>query len=139
MSPPIPGVDALAAEIAARITTWLRQTWPRHTAKQAAAALGVSVETARGWLAGQMPANRHMVALTARFGAAFIAHVYAPFPWARDYDLIARLEELSHGLAALRAALDAPLPGARADLALRAVHGRGGAPARTADEPEVTE
>jgi hypothetical protein len=114
------GDDFLFAEVARRVSAWLRQAYPGLNAvKLIAADLDVSPDTAKGWLAGQMPANRHMLKLKRRFGGAFVAFVYEPFEWSRDYDLRARLDDLRGRLDELRVAMDQREAGRRLRVAGR--------------------
>lgn len=107
MSLPESGVDFLMAEVAARIAAYLRQAFPGpSTTKQVALAFDVAVDTAKGWLGGQMPINRHLLAMKARFGAAFVAFIYEPMSWAGAYSLRARLDDLRAGIDELRSELD---------------------------------
>lgn len=68
----------MTAEIGSRVGFWMRQEWPRDTAKLAARAFGASERTAEKWIAGAMPSNLHMTAMMKRWGARFVAFVYEP-------------------------------------------------------------
>lgn len=106
MSSPQDGEDFLFREVAARVAVYLKQAFGPNAAKLIAAEFGVAVDTAKGWLAGHMPANKHMIRLKQRFGGAFVAFVYEPFEWSRAYDLRARLDDLRGRLDELTTILD---------------------------------
>lgn len=87
------GVDAVAE----RFTAWARR-WP---AKELARRFDVSVKTAESWHAGRgLPQGRHMTAMVAEWGEAFLAYVYAPV--LEDQALDRRLEAVEAVIADLR-------------------------------------
>ncbi|MBX3490871.1 hypothetical protein [Parvibaculum sp.] len=106
----------VTAEIGSRVGFWMRQEWPRDTAKLAARAFDASERTAEKWLAGALPSNAHMVAMMSRWGHRFVAFVYEPVVGTslRPYALAQELKEMQGQLEALErkianAAMDEPL------------------------------
>lgn len=85
-------VEAVAQQIA----RWCRR-WP---AKDLARRLNVSVRTAEGWQQGNFPQGRHLTAMVAMWGAAFLDTVYAPV--LEDQALDRRLEAVEATIADLR-------------------------------------
>lgn len=96
----------LTDEMGRRVATWLRTTYPRDGAKRIARDTGTSPHTVRKWLGGALPENRHMAMMASRWGARFLAFVYAPALSAAEAaaeadeltDLRRRLERLEDAL-----------------------------------------
>src|SRR5690606_22103219 len=76
-----------------RVAWWLRKEWPTQTVQRAAEAFNASEGTVKGWLRGKVPANAGMMLMIARWGRAFVAHVYEPVnPEMAEMQLEARLD-----------------------------------------------
>lgn len=97
----------LTDEMGRRVATWLRAAYPRNGAKGIARDTGASPHTARKWLAGVLPENKHMAMMASRWGARFLAYVYEP-AIGTDTLLAARtqLQDLRAQLDQLEADLD---------------------------------
>lgn len=103
---PIRGVRMTTAEITAemgqRVSLWLRRAYPSAGAKRIARDLDASPHTARRWLEGALPENRHLAAMASRWGRRFLAWVYEPaIGPAADFALDDELQELRRRLARL--------------------------------------
>ncbi|MGE0716896.1 MAG: hypothetical protein AB7P02_15750 [Alphaproteobacteria bacterium] len=61
-----------------RVAVWLRHRYPREGAKRIARDMAASPHTARRWLEGALPENRHLVEMGRRWGSRFIAFVFEP-------------------------------------------------------------
>ncbi|OWJ67431.1 hypothetical protein [Inquilinus limosus] len=96
-------LDLAHDEIGPRLAAHLRSLYPKHAAKRLATDFGVEEVTARGWLAGKRPSNRHMDRMFARWGRAFFDFLYAPIAGATDID--SRLDRVAADVAALQAEL----------------------------------
>jgi hypothetical protein len=96
-------LDAAQDTIGPRIASHLRTLYPKNAAKLIAADFDVEEVTARGWLAGKQPSNRHMTRMIARWGKSFLDFVYAPLTGALDIDT--RLDRVVADIAALQAEL----------------------------------
>lgn len=68
----------IAGQMGDRVKSWLLQAYPTGRAKDIARGEGVALNTAKQWLLGKLPENRHMAAMAQRFGQAFVAFVYEP-------------------------------------------------------------
>lgn len=93
---------ATTLEMGSRVSWWLRRRYRTHTAKKVAREFGVSVATAKRWLAGALPTTDHLSAMAGRFGHTFVALIYEPMtgPWP-DVDTLVRIQQLRARLAAL--------------------------------------
>jgi hypothetical protein len=96
-------VDAIHDDVGSRVASHLRKLYPSNAAKRIASDFDVEEVTARGWLAGRQPANRHMTRMIARWGASFLEFIYAPITGATDIDT--RLDRVVSDIAALQADL----------------------------------
>ena len=85
-----------------KVAFWMRQEWPRDTAKCAALAFGTTRNTTKAWLAGVRPDGTFFDMMVARWGKPFIAHVYAPFDWAQQLALDVELETALASLEEIR-------------------------------------
>lgn len=95
--------DVEPCEVGARVSSHLRVLYPRDAAKSIARDFGVGVDTAKGWLSGRPPANRHMTRMVARWGKTFLDYVYAPHIGASGIEQ--RVERVLADMAALQADL----------------------------------
>lgn len=87
--------DALHGEVGQRVAYALRQVYPAHAAKLIARDFGVDERTAKGWLAGQTPQGKHLLALMHKLGAWFASAVLVPVgDWASIVGARARLDLL---------------------------------------------
>lgn len=90
-----------------RVRAWLLQVYPSRDAKDIARGEDVSIQTARRWLSGCLPENKHMAALAVKFGKAFVAFVYEPACGdMRLARLDAQLEDISARLAQVKQDID---------------------------------
>ena len=71
-------VDQLPRAVGGRVGRFLRTEWPRHTTKLAADTFGVHPTTAKQWVGGAMPANRHFLAMIHRWQSRFVASALEP-------------------------------------------------------------
>lgn len=94
-------LDLARDDIGPRIAAHLRTLYPKHAAKRLASDFCVEEVTARGWLAGSRPSNRHMDRMIARWGNSFLDFVYAPITGAPDLET--RLDRVFADIAALQA------------------------------------
>lgn len=85
-------MGALSLDVGRTVAAYLRQEWPRDTAKYAARAFDTTQNTTKGWLAGVRPAGAFFDMMVARWGLEFLAKVYSPFDWARQAALDVELE-----------------------------------------------
>lgn len=88
-----------------RIAGILRGEYPRNREKLIARDFDVSPRTARGWLSGRLPQNKHLLMMAARWKEKFLAVVFGPLvgdEWAEELELRAELRELDARLARLR-------------------------------------
>lgn len=83
-------------QVAKRVTSWLSG----YSKKELALIFDVSERTAKGWLAGNLPQNKHLIAMIERWGMAFVEDVFAP---ALDKEISPynRLERISRDVRAL--------------------------------------
>ena len=135
--------EAVTIEMGDRVSAWLRQAYPRDAAKLAARDLGASPHTVEKWLAGSLPANKHLVAMGQRWGKGFFAFILEPVvgPW-RHYAMDAEIDDLKSRIAAiekehLHEPIGAPtgaVVGATADIPMGA-HSSEGDQAATAPRP----
>lgn len=84
-----------------RIAQWVTQ----ETEKDAARAFGVSLRTVKSWRAGQLPQMRHLMAMAARWGEAFLEDVFAPL-MTDTPTLTDRLSRLELEIASIRRQVD---------------------------------
>lgn len=94
--------DMLASMVGDRLAAWLRQAYPDAKAKRVAADFDVDERTAKSWLSGALPKNKHMLAMKQRWGWRFVAFIYQPMDFAGQADLRARLDVLDTELAEVR-------------------------------------
>jgi len=101
--------DEMAGEVGGRIAHWLRQRFPGDTAKNAARAFGCSPRTVEGWLAGNLPLNRHLIMMIAAWGQRFVAFIFEPATGTSmaAYQLDQEFHELKARMQALEGALNA--------------------------------
>jgi hypothetical protein len=87
--------NAISYGVGGRVAAWLRQAYPADAAKLIARDFGSDERTAKGWLSGNRPLNRHWDAMVARWGKAFLMFCYQPhFDWAEQERLDAELAAL---------------------------------------------
>ncbi len=99
--------DHITPEIGARVSAFLRQAFPRHTAKEIGRLTDADERTVKQWLAGEMPANKNMVKLAQLFGWRFISMVYEPACGdAKALRLAGTLDELESRAAMVKAEID---------------------------------
>lgn len=94
--------DGMTLEMGSRVAEWMRQAYPRDTAKLAARDFGASPHTVKTWLAGALPSNKHLAMMGRRWGKRFLAFVYEPVvgPW-RHYAMDEELQMLRSRIAAI--------------------------------------
>ena len=83
--------------VGARIARWVS----RESEKEAARVFGVSLRTVKSWRSGHLPQMRHLMAMTTRWGEAFLEDVFSPL-LADGATLANRLERLEAEVAAIR-------------------------------------
>mgnify|MGYP001806376871 CR=1 FL=1 len=87
--------DGLAADEMAlagqRLAEWLAP----FSAKALMVRFRVSLDTAKGWKAGQMPANRHLLRMVRDWGDEFLGHLFRDQLGA-EVDVEVRLERVLH-------------------------------------------
>lgn len=115
--------EAISYGVGQRASAWLRQAYPGDSrAKRIARDFECDERTAKSWLAGERPANRHWDQMVARWGRAFLAFVYQPyFDWAEQERLDAELAALQSVAARLEEARGAHASTPDVDRAIRAV------------------
>lgn len=126
--------DGMTLEMGARVAAWVRQAYPRDTAKLLARDFGASPHTTKKWIGGCLPSNEHLAAMGRRWGKRFLAFVYEPVvgPW-RHYAMDEELEALKTRIAEIeREFADGPVDAAgravanaAADLAVAPGGGQG--------------
>ena len=136
-------MDGVTIEMGNRVASWMRQAYPRDAAKLAARDFECSPHTAKKWLLGERPANKHLDMMAKRWGKAFVAFIYEPIvgPW-RHYAMDQELEDLKSRIAAIEREfahepIGAParaVVGATADIPMGA-HSSEGDQAATAPRP----
>jgi len=100
---PLVAAEHIAPEIGARVAAYLRQAFPRHTAKEIGRATDADERTVKQWLAGVMPANRNMVKLAQLFGWRFISMVFEPACGdAAAFRIMGNLDDLEQRAALLK-------------------------------------
>lgn len=95
--------DVCPEQVGGRVADHLRAIYPRHAEKLIAEDFKVHEATAKGWLSGNMPANKHLTKMIARWGKNFLDFVYAPVIGDPDIDI--RLDRVVADIAALQAEL----------------------------------
>lgn len=100
---------AVADEVGSRVSYWLREAYPSDTAKVVARLFGCSPRTVEGWLAGHMPANRHLLLMMRAWGRQFVAFIFEPAVGTSlaAYAIDQELQELKVRMAAFEGALNA--------------------------------
>jgi len=93
--------DVCHEQVGIRVADHLRVIYPRNAEKLIARDFKVHEATAKGWLAGNVPANKHMTRMVQHWGKTFLDFIYAPVIGAANIDT--RLESLISEIAAIRA------------------------------------
>ena len=95
-------MHAVTMEVGSRVAYWARQIYARDAAKLLARDFQCSPHTAKKWLLGEQPSNKHLNMMAQRWGKAFLAFIYEPIvgPW-RDYAMDAELDDLKARIAAI--------------------------------------
>ena len=90
--------------VAARVNGFLRALFPRDTAKQVAAATGLSPATVAKWLArSSAPSAAALIACTVAFGPAFLSAICPGLAWAEVALSLTRRDALVRAMAAAEA------------------------------------
>lgn len=102
----------------------------RWQVKELMAMFGCAEQTAKKWRQGQLPENKHMVAMVERWGEEFLLTIFAPVLQQTDYSLERQLAAIENRVSLIRERL--------ADVSPHAVPHRRPADGRAvavADEP----
>ena len=136
-------MHAVTMEVGSRVAYWMRQVYMRDAAKLMARDFQCSPHTAKKWLLGEQPSNKHLNMMAQRWGKAFLAFIYEPIvgPW-RDYAMDAELDDLKARIAAIEREfahepIEAParaVVGATADEQVELPQAEGGPAASPADQ-----
>lgn len=95
--------EAISAESGQRLAYQLRQIYGTNAEKKIQRDWGVAGSTARGWLAGKLPANKYLVAMCARYGKGFAAFVLTPCgDWTNEWAWEAKIEAMQAEMDELR-------------------------------------
>jgi hypothetical protein len=93
--------DVCPEQVGARVADHLRVIYQRNAEKTIACEFGVHEATAKGWLAGSMPANKHLTKMISRWGKTFLDFIYSPVIGVSDIDT--RLERALAEITAIQA------------------------------------
>ncbi|MGE0718527.1 MAG: hypothetical protein AB7P02_23975 [Alphaproteobacteria bacterium] len=128
----MPGCEIASGAVGLRVAEWLAQNFPGWSLKAIARELGASHHTVKRWCSGERPANDAFDAMVARWGKAFVDHVYAPVirPW-RAESLAEEVADIRRRLARMENVLHErdPLDRPRMDQGEAALAPVAGAPA----------
>ena len=92
---------ALREYVGARVAAFLKDEFPAPgRVKRVANATNVADDTAKSWLSGQCPQNKHLFWMMWRFGYRFSAHVFRDVDgaFARDRDTKNRIDQVFRGI-----------------------------------------
>lgn len=91
-----------AHPVGQQLAAWLAP----YPAKRLARLFGVEPRTAKAWRSGELPQNRHLIAMVALWGRPFIDHIFAPVLVPAPADLARRLERLQIEISDIRRVID---------------------------------